>query len=531
MDIKEILEERYNLLSKAKDNPELQQLIIAACKTDIMYFFKNFLYTDKNTNLFTGNEPNVLPFIPYPFQEEYILEVWESIMEWTKDPSERKAFTNVFVEKSRQMWLSWLNMWVFVYGRLFHDHKYLVISQKEEDVDKIWDMKSLFEKMRFMIDNLPTWILPQGFDRKRSWPHNKYKSIVTPDWVGTWSITWESANPNAGRWGTYNAIFLDEMAFMANATTINTACASATPCRIFNSTPNGEWNEFYRMRQLTQDRRFQWKLIKQQVKWLRYHRSEHPLYTKERYQWKTQGMTPEKIAQELEIDYNTAIVGRVYPEFNKNPSEFVYDPEKPMYVAIDNSHGWPDPNAMILAQVIDGRIKIFDAIEHHSPPYDNGRFLTNQPTTQLTNNQVEFLSRYAKYHRKKATFIWDPYDTTSSMGSTTILDEYRKVWINLVIPENRRKEDHILLTRTNIYRIDWNDNCIDFASAIMNARYPERKEWANVTSEQTKPLHDRTSHYRTALEYLVMYIIENPQAEKKKHVWLSDQPFNARYYR
>ena len=49
-------------------------------------------------------------------------------------------------------------------------------------------------------------------------------------------------------------------------------------------------------------------------------------------------MTPEKIAQELEIDYNTAIVGRVYPEFPKS-SEFVeYDMEKPLYIAIDNSH-------------------------------------------------------------------------------------------------------------------------------------------------------------------------------------------------
>jgi hypothetical protein len=33
---------------------------------------------------------------------------------------------------------------------------------------------------------------------------------------------------------------MDEMAFMSNATAINTSAASATPCRIFNSTPNGE---------------------------------------------------------------------------------------------------------------------------------------------------------------------------------------------------------------------------------------------------------------------------------------------------
>ena len=40
------------------------------------------------------------------------------------------------------------------------------------------------------------------------------------------------------------------MAFMQNATTINAAAANATPCRIFNSTPNGKGNEHYRMRDI-----------------------------------------------------------------------------------------------------------------------------------------------------------------------------------------------------------------------------------------------------------------------------------------
>jgi hypothetical protein len=50
-------------------------------------------------------------------------------------------------------------------------------------------------------------------------------------------------------------------------------------------------------------------------------------------------MTPEKIAQELEIDYNTAIIGRVYTEFPKVSVSIDYDIEKPIYVSIDNSHG------------------------------------------------------------------------------------------------------------------------------------------------------------------------------------------------
>lgn len=44
------------------------------------------------------------------------------------------------------------------------------------------------------------------------------------------------------------------------------------------------------------------------------------------------------IAQELEIDYNTAIAGRVYPDFPIEAVNVQYDPDKPLYVAIDNSH-------------------------------------------------------------------------------------------------------------------------------------------------------------------------------------------------
>ena len=70
-----------------------------------------------------------------------------------------------------------------------------------------------------------------------------------------------------------------------------------------------------------------------------------------------------------------------------------------------------------------------------------------------------------------------------------------------MLPKERKKKEQILKTRTNIYRIRYNENCLDFASAIMNAKYPERKTESNSTSANDMPVHNRTSHYRTALEY------------------------------
>ena len=130
------------------------------CKRNILYWCKNYVYTDKNSSLFF-DEVNIIPMIPFPFQEELITEVWKSIIEGTKPVSERIDFTNIFIEKSRQNGVSWWMVAIFMYLFIFHNHKYLMLSQKEDDVDKAGDMKSLFEKARFIVRNLPTWMLPE----------------------------------------------------------------------------------------------------------------------------------------------------------------------------------------------------------------------------------------------------------------------------------------------------------------------------------------------------------------------------------
>ena len=517
------LEERLELLNKTRNNPKLQAIEIELCKQDILYWFNNYAYTDKNKSLFTQDEPTELPFILFPFQEEMVTEIRNSIMDGTKPLKDRVELTNVFIEKSRQMGASWVIIGIFTYWMLFHWLKFHCISQKETDVDKPGDIRSLFEKSRFMLKNLPFWMLSDKFSVETGTEFNKYMTISNPD--NTWAITWESANPNASRSWTYDAILMDEMAFMQNAATINSAAASATPCRIFNSTPYGKGTEFYRMRSLTHWTVDEfWNDVEPEVKWLRYHRSEHPLYDQERYDWKIKGMTKEKIAQELEIDYDTAIIGRVYDQFPAEAVNVEYDWNKPLYVAMDNSHWWQDPNAIFLAQMNWPYLNIIDSVELECTPEEAAGFLTEHPTFALNYEQEKFLERYKLYNWKKAIFISDPYDTKVAMGNSTILNDYKKVWINLMIPKERSKVEQIMKTRANIYRIRYNDHCLDFASAILNARYPERKETSNSTKMQLLPVHNWTSHYRTALEYFITYILENPVAQKAKKKIKDNRP-------
>lgn len=49
-------------------------------------------------------------------------------------------------------------------------------------------------------------------------------------------------------------------------------------------------------------------------------------------------MNKETIASELDIQYNTAIVGRVYTDFPTESVSIDYDPSLPLYIWMDNSH-------------------------------------------------------------------------------------------------------------------------------------------------------------------------------------------------
>ena len=51
-DLQQELQKRVILLQKAKENKQLREIEMEMCKRDIMHFFLNYLYTDKNSNLY-----------------------------------------------------------------------------------------------------------------------------------------------------------------------------------------------------------------------------------------------------------------------------------------------------------------------------------------------------------------------------------------------------------------------------------------------------------------------------------------------
>lgn len=181
------------------------------------------------------------------------------------------------------------------------------------------------------------------------------------------------------------------------------------------------------------------------MEYIKLHWSKHPCYTKEWYEWRVRGKSKEWIAQELEINYEASVTGRVYPRFAHIPmgdcifGKYDYDPYLPLYCAIDNSHGGNDNHAIILMQTTpNGKIRIIDSHEFPSRTTidECASLLARVPIGTHSDESLEFLARLNNY--KTPIFIADPYDSKSTWNDTSIIKIYRAYGIALTLPERSK---------------------------------------------------------------------------------------------
>ncbi len=146
------LEARYKIKQGCDGNKKKQAAAFELCRRDPLFFFNHFLWTyDPRVT------PSELPFVPYDYQREYINTVMSGI-----DTGE-----SLLTQKSRDMGVTWMILGVFLYRWLLKDENFLLGSRKEEYVDKLGDMDTHFERLRFMLRLLPNWLVAAcGWQRK-----------------------------------------------------------------------------------------------------------------------------------------------------------------------------------------------------------------------------------------------------------------------------------------------------------------------------------------------------------------------------
>jgi phage terminase large subunit len=228
----------------------------------------------------------VWPFDPFPRQAEFLA--------WLAEREARQE--SGLVEKSRDMGVTWLCCAYALHGFLFRPNFSCGFgSRKLELVDKLGDLDSILEKVRFMLYGLPRPLTPAGFNRDR---HDNLGRFVNPD-TGA-SITGEGGD-NIGRGGRKSLFFVDESAFLEHPEKIERSLSETTRVRVDVSTPNGPGNPFA-------TRRFSGKVPVFTLHW-----RDDPRKGGAWYALQKATKDPVTLAQEIDIDYTASVEGICVP--------------------------------------------------------------------------------------------------------------------------------------------------------------------------------------------------------------------------
>jgi hypothetical protein len=229
--------------------------------------------------------PSKLPFDLFPRQVECV--------RWLEEREAKQE--DGIIEKSRDMGATWLVCAYMVHRWLFRPGIAGGIgSRKLELVDKIGDPKTIFDKLRFIIHNLPFWQLPVGF---RPQKHDNFCNLINPDNGGT--IAGEGGD-SIGRGGRTSMYFVDESAHLERALKVEASLSANSNVKIHVSTPNGP-NNFYRMARSGRYPVFTFR-------W-----QDDPRKNEEWYEKQKELLDPVTLAQEVDLDYTASVEGITIP--------------------------------------------------------------------------------------------------------------------------------------------------------------------------------------------------------------------------
>lgn len=240
---------RKKLLELCKDNPEAHSLVIKMCREDILFYIGLMVF-QYNPDKDDGDE--VGPFIPWEAQEKFILRVIDCWIMKRKDH---------LCEKSRKIGATWMALIIEDWRCNFFDRKkFICISHSKDAVVIAGDSDTLFWKIDFIHEHLPSWMTSDiDHEKQTVFRYGRTNSIITG-----------AASTGRSGVGGRGHVMLDEVGKMEKAESIIGQTADTGP-RLFISTHYGVGTAFYELTRRTD-------LDKTVIHW-----SDHPEYSKGLY--------------------------------------------------------------------------------------------------------------------------------------------------------------------------------------------------------------------------------------------------------
>ncbi len=290
---------RLRQLSLLRSNPELLKSAKAYYATRQTEFIMHWMDTYDPRR--TGSK--WVPFVFFIKQAEFI----QFLVECDRDKE------NGLTEKARDMGATWLACGYSVHSWLFIPNDAIGWgSRKQELVDKIGDVSSIFEKMRMIVNRLPDIWRPQGLKPSN---HMTFMKMINPENGST--ITGETGD-NIGRGGRTRIYFKDESAHYERPEKIEASIGDNTNVQIDISSVNGLGNVFHRKREAGID----WKPGASNLRpgytrvfvidWRDHPEKTQSWYDTRRAKYEREGML-HVFAQEVDRNYSAAVSNTIIP--------------------------------------------------------------------------------------------------------------------------------------------------------------------------------------------------------------------------
>jgi hypothetical protein len=438
----------------------------------------------------------VKPFFLFEYQKEIIHRFQE--LEQSKTSN-----NDMLIDKPRAMGLTWLACAYFLWRWLFTpNYSTLLMSRKEELVDDGMRVPdgSLFGKIRFMIDHLPPYLVPEGYQPKaanRGTGTDMKLRLLNPK-LGS-SIIGSSTNATAGRSSRYNLVFIDECFFIERFQEVIRSLESVSRAKIFVSTViESRTAEMFK------------NMCEEKGNYVSLRWNQHPFKDE---QWfkeldeKANLMDDPDLMREAQPSYSVSPKSQYYPNISESRIEPLdYNRNLPLWVSLDVG-GRKDLTVILWWQYVAGWFHLLEGYSNTNrdadwyAPFMNPELSWNE--TLYNDFQGKMLNNLRAWKKPVAYFGEMDHFTKKMPTNTSVADVLAKYGIRLRY--NRYAINHPprrMATQQILPKIIFNKSSeyvLECFDALARSKYANA---AKTTTEQLKPIHgdDGTADYRAAVE-------------------------------
>lgn len=296
----DVIEERAKRLIRCRNDPKFFESAKATYKLDPVRFINDWGVVHEPRQIGDNSYP-ILPFILFPRQVDFI-----RFMQSCFEDNE-----NGLNEKSREMGATWCAVWFSIWLYLFFPGAVVGWGTATgKKLDELGNPSTVFEKIRIALRNLPTILLPVGFDIREL---NRYR-IVNPE--NGAAIVGEIGD-QIGRSGRATVYMKDESAHYEHPEAIEAALLATTDVQIDMSSVSGPNTVFHNKRESG----VEWipgqvmprkRLRVLVMDWREDPRKDQQWYDEGRQEKLRQGLG-HVWAQEVDRDYGASVAGIIIP--------------------------------------------------------------------------------------------------------------------------------------------------------------------------------------------------------------------------